>query len=584
MRWSSENFAQTPVESQDSLRKTEQEQSRVIPPKGGFRTKEKKADRPAVVFSEIIFQNSLGSSQSCEEKKLEKRPVVKKMEVGSRQSGIKPSHGPVVSFEGEDMPELDLQAPFPLDDVVQDTSPSPITVRDFIRRFSARPWTAGGLSGLTNGTYAIPGLQYCLREHAEDLRLLSGILDRYNATFPLVYPYQEIVLGEVKRLDLSSDDLLYVQADLHGDVTTLISVLTLLKNGGYLDSSYVCQKNFFLVFLGDFTDRGLNDGEVLILLLLLQIENPQNLFLIRGNHESNVMRKFFLAEAAHFDLLYPEDFLWFQENRLKLEACYARMPLAICAGEIHGENGRREFVHFSHGALPVTMDLTPLFQDKVRSLPIMSDPSLHVVSQTVSPMVPGPKQEKAVQKVFELAVMIEPFHGIMHQWGELGEKTEFLKKRSIGYSLCADDLHAIFRAMRSPLGTIKVKISGHVHEKRELTVVRKSQEDRLAPSAIPIPRKDFWTKKIPLSPVKQKVIGITLPAGALGAFRRDPQRGLEMLIGLLLTVAPRTRSWGKKGVFYNVETPLVIGRPVAFEAMSYLQQRSVFLYDSLGNA
>lgn len=44
-----------------------------------------------------------------------------------------------------------------------------------------------------------------------------------------------------------------------------------------------------LLFLGDFVDRGAHGLEVMIFVLCLKINYPKNVFLLRGNHETQDM-------------------------------------------------------------------------------------------------------------------------------------------------------------------------------------------------------------------------------------------------------------------------------------------------------
>ena len=70
-----------------------------------------------------------------------------------------------------------------------------------------------------------------------------------------------------------------VVGDIHGDFDTLVKLLntgsagSLLKEGGYL------------VFLGDYVDRGPRQVESMVLVLLLKLKYPEQVVTLRGNHE-----------------------------------------------------------------------------------------------------------------------------------------------------------------------------------------------------------------------------------------------------------------------------------------------------------
>lgn len=74
--------------------------------------------------------------------------------------------------------------------------------------------------------------------------------------------------------------------DLHGSLHSLLRILLNLYARGYLNNNLqIINDNFYLIFTGDLIDRGRHGAEVVYLTLLLKCLNPNNVFLVRGNHE-----------------------------------------------------------------------------------------------------------------------------------------------------------------------------------------------------------------------------------------------------------------------------------------------------------
>ena len=92
---------------------------------------------------------------------------------------------------------------------------------------------------------------------------------------------QDIIKKEDSMLKISVP--LYICGDIHGQYYDLLRVFDILK--------YPPKSKF--LFLGDYVDRGKQSLECLLLLLCLKIQYPSNIFLLRGNHESEALNKIY---------------------------------------------------------------------------------------------------------------------------------------------------------------------------------------------------------------------------------------------------------------------------------------------------
>ena len=101
-----------------------------------------------------------------------------------------------------------------------------------------------------------------------------------------------------QKLQVPEGSEVIFHGDLHGDVRSLMVAIDQLNHQGYLDGFKLVRTNSYMVFLGDYTDRGMYGIEVLYTLLRLKIANPSNVYFARGNHEdiSLISRYGFLAE------------------------------------------------------------------------------------------------------------------------------------------------------------------------------------------------------------------------------------------------------------------------------------------------
>jgi len=97
----------------------------------------------------------------------------------------------------------------------------------------------------------------------------------------LIRKCKEILQKQPAFLELGSP--ISILGDIHGQYFDL---LRLFDYGGYPPSS-----NY--LFLGDYVDRGKQSIETICLLMAYKIKNPENFFMIRGNHEAELVNRLY---------------------------------------------------------------------------------------------------------------------------------------------------------------------------------------------------------------------------------------------------------------------------------------------------
>ncbi len=138
--------------------------------------------------------------------------------------------------------------------------------------------------------------------------------------------------------------------DLHGSAQSLVASLKQLQTLGYINDDFTIAKdNFYMMFLGDYVDRGKYGIEVIYTLQRLKIANRQRVFMTRGNHEDDSINarygftielaKKFPGKDAEFERIYR---------------FYNLLPLAIYLGT--QENNTINFVQCCHGGLEPGFD------------------------------------------------------------------------------------------------------------------------------------------------------------------------------------------------------------------------------------
>jgi hypothetical protein len=107
----------------------------------------------------------------------------------------------------------------------------------------------------------------------------GATLDRHSL-LTLLNASTALLKRDATLIDARGIEKVTVVGDLHGCLESLKKVLGLIGD---------IQDGQIVIFAGDFVDRGEQSIEVLSTLLLLKLSNPRKVFLLRGNHEDNMV-------------------------------------------------------------------------------------------------------------------------------------------------------------------------------------------------------------------------------------------------------------------------------------------------------
>ncbi len=161
----------------------------------------------------------------------------------------------------------------------------------------------------------------------------------------------------VEKLMVPTDAVIAIHGDFHGDIRALNRFIETFTSRGFLDEKNpfkIKAKNFYILFLGDYVDRGWYGAEVIYTILRLKNENPDRVFMTRGNHEDAELN-------AHYGF-YDEMMKKFSSSRLlkKVGQLYNVLPLALYLGA--GNPNEFNIIQCCHGGIEIGFDPRALLE------------------------------------------------------------------------------------------------------------------------------------------------------------------------------------------------------------------------------
>ncbi|KAK8702179.1 hypothetical protein V6N13_020546 [Hibiscus sabdariffa] len=199
----------------------------------------------------------------------------------------------------------------------------------------------------------------------------------------LCYAAEQIFMQEPSVLQLKAP--IKVFGDLHGQFGDL---MRLFDEYGFPSTAGDIMYIDYL-FLGDYVDRGQHSLETITLLLALKIENPDNVHLIRGNHEASDINALFGFRIECIERMGENDGIWAWTRFNQLFNC---LPLAaliekkiIC---MHGGIGRsiHSVEQIEKLERPITMDVGSIVLMDL----LWSDPTENDSIEGLRPNARGP--------------------------------------------------------------------------------------------------------------------------------------------------------------------------------------------------
>jgi len=171
--------------------------------------------------------------------------------------------------------------------------------------------------------------------------IISAILDEAKKMFN-----DENLLLEFAN---NSENQIFIIGDIHGNLTSLLKFIELFKS----------IKPIRVIFLGDIVDRGPYQLECLIIVLILKILEPNTYYLLKGNHETLEMNKYYG---------FYQDFTTRFKNEANFDEILALYHLLPYAALINNQ------ILCVHGGIPEDIDiLSKLKGIKTNDLPKIRD-------------------------------------------------------------------------------------------------------------------------------------------------------------------------------------------------------------------
>ncbi len=168
-----------------------------------------------------------------------------------------------------------------------------------------------------------------------------------------------------QKVIVPEKSLILVKGDLHGDSQSIPALIEILKAKRWISDDLILNKNLFLVFLGDYIDRGPDSVGVIYQITELKQRNPSSVFLLRGNHDTfpflhGIKSKkdptSLANQLAQLQSKYRQN-SHAQNKKIthilnEVSIAFALMPQILFIGYQDTTTNRTNYATFLHGGIP----------------------------------------------------------------------------------------------------------------------------------------------------------------------------------------------------------------------------------------
>ena len=188
----------------------------------------------------------------------------------------------------------------------------------------------------------------------------------------------------VQRIIVPENSKLAIFGDLHGSYHSFLRELYSFIDLGYMDENFIIQSeyqhSFYILFLGDYVDRGYYGLEVLLTILYLKQHNPKNIFISRGNHEDRSLNYGNSVGDFYYEIKSKYDDITDKEINL-LYFIYDTLPSAIFLGvkstSSSGSVNNISYLLCCHGGIEVGYETYPFLSSPIQSTTLVNEVNIN---------------------------------------------------------------------------------------------------------------------------------------------------------------------------------------------------------------